>query len=434
MEKITDRSPRVLVTTVPAWSKGSNTLSSLFKGYDKSKLACLYIRADKSDAQSCNRYFHIIESKILKSVFIRQEKTGEEYIINDELLRIDTINKQTIEREEKIYSFFRLINSYFIILIRELVWMIGKWKTKEFNDFVNSVNPEVLVFPIESYIHFNRINEYLIQKYKPKRIIGFLWDDNFSYKQHPYDLCYLLHRFWLRLHVRKLVNACDVVFVLSPKMKKECDSEFKINSELLSKPIFNNGFFRAYTVKNPIRILYTGSLLIGRDKTILEIAKVIQQMNSNGIKVELNIYSNTVISNRKKHIIERGGSCRVLGAITQKEVFKKQEEADILLFAESFSNVHRIARLSFSTKLTDYFSAGKCIWAVGNRDLGPIEYLKENDAGLVSTDIQSVKDILSQVINNPFIVEEYAKKSFKCGIINHNEDKILKKFRNALME
>ena len=43
-----------------------------------------------------------------------------------------------------------------------------------------------------------------------------------------------------------------------------------------------------------------------------------------------------------------------------------QENADVVVFVESLEKEHRlVARLSFSTKLTDYFASGKCIFALG---------------------------------------------------------------------
>ena len=78
------------------------------------------------------------------------------------------------------------------------------------------------------------------------------------------------------------------------------------------------------------------------------------------------------------------------------------------------------ARLSFSTKLTDYFSAGKCIWAIGNQDLGPISYIKEEGAGVVSTDSDSICKVLQEILNNPHLIEEFSCKAYNCGVRNHH--------------
>lgn len=84
--------PRILVCTVDAWSEkvGSNTMSALLEGYDKDKIACLNIRAELSDSPVCNRYFHIIEGRIIKSIFNRSVLTGEEHQVHNLRLKYST--------------------------------------------------------------------------------------------------------------------------------------------------------------------------------------------------------------------------------------------------------------------------------------------------------------------------------------------------------
>ena len=141
--------------------------------------------------------------------------------------------------------------------LREHVWRFGKWNSNELNDFIEDFNPEVLVFPIESYPYFNRINEYIIKRYKPKKVVGFLWDDNFTYKQHPHSILHKIERYFLRKQVRRIVGMCSDVLAISTKMKTECDAEFGINSIVITKPILYTSPFLPYKVSTPINVLYT---------------------------------------------------------------------------------------------------------------------------------------------------------------------------------
>lgn len=424
------RKPRVLVTTVGAWSSrnGSDTMSSLMHEYGSENVAAIYIRADKSDSKSASRYLHIIEGRVIKSILHPSVTTCEEYRPGDVC-----ITKSSDEQlAEKVrYSVFSKHRWGLFIFVREFVWKLGHWKSKELNAFLDDYNPEVLVCPIESYIHFNTLNEYIIRRCNPK-VIGFLWDDNFTYSQDPYNFWHQIHRVWLRRSVRRLVGKCNTVFCLSPKMKVECDKEFGIESQLLTKPIFNQGLFTPYQASFPIRILYTGKLIIGRDKAIAEVVEAVRDINRDERKVVLDIYTNTELSADEERRLSLPGCCNLHGPIPQSDVFVKQREADVLLFVESLSCKRKIARLSFSTKLTDYFSAGKCIWGVGNADLGPIDYLRSEDAGLVSTDRDSIKKVIQSIVDTPSIVGEYAKKAFECGVRNHDAKVIINKLYKAI--
>ena len=419
---------RVLVTTVGPWSSrvGSDTMSILMSQYGADKVASLYIRATKSDSKSASRYFQIFEGRVMESVLKRRVRTGAEQIIGEQT------ESDEASAEKARYSSFGKRRLGLFLFAREFIWKLGKWKSPELNAFLDDFNPEVLICPIESYIHFNKLNRYIIKRCHPK-VIGFLWDDNFTYKQEPYNFWHQLHRVWLRRSVRSLVKECKTIFCLSPKMKEECDKEFGVNSQLLTKPIFKQGEFKPYTVGFPIKMLYTGNLFVGRDKTMIAIVDAMRVINKDEVKVVLDIYTKSVLSKKDRARIEIPGVCNLHKSIPQSEVFKLQDEADVLLFAESLERKKdQGARLSFSTKITDYFRAGKCIWTVGSPTLGPVDYLKRMDASLVSTDCESIMSVLEQITSNPGIISEYAKKGYDCGQKNHNGDKILNTLYNAI--
>lgn len=420
---------KLLVSTVSAWNEhsASNTMPSLLQGYPINCLACLYIRADISDSIVCNRYFHVIEGRVLKSILDRRIITGEEYYSNNL-----PIQQSDISIERKRYGKYRKKRNWFYLFAREFVWVFGHWKSKELNAFLEDFHPDTIFFPIESYIHFNRINEYIIKKYHPVNVIGYMWDDNFTYKQHPHNIGYKIHRWWLRYGVKRLVKECDTVFAICPKMKRELDAAFNIYSVLLTKPIYDFNEVRNDLTNYPIKIIYTGKLIYGRAETIVEIVDAIRETNKDGQKVLLQLYTDTELYPPMRERICVEGCCEVKGFVPQSEVMKIQKEADVLLYVESMSDSHLTARLSFSTKITDYLASGACIWAVGNKDLASIEYFKEEDAGLVSTDSTTIRDALCLISKTPTILQEYAIKAQQCGKKNHNAELIQKIFSKAV--
>lgn len=421
--------PRVLVCTVGAWSDsvGSNTLSEMFREYNKDKLACLYIRADVSDSTSCHRYFHIYEGRVMRSITRRNVATGEEYWLDG---RHNGFSEQT--EEKKRYDKYRKKRNWIYLFAREFVWKMGHWKSKELDTFLDSFAPEVLVCPIESYIHFNRINEYIIKKKRP-RVIGFLWDDNFTYKQNPYSIGYRIHRWWLRHSVKRIVKQCETVVALSPKMKEEADAFFGINTVLLTKPIFDQPSFNHYTPSSPLRLLYTGNLFVHRDETIADIVDAIKEVNKNGQRVILDIYTSTAIKPSLENRIKVDGCCVVHAPVKQSEVLKLQKEADVLLFVESLNkDGSGDARLSFSTKLTDYFCAGKCIWAVGTNKLSAIDYLEKQDSAICSVTKESILPVLNKIVSSNSLIDQYALKGWQCGHDWHNANNIVEKLNNII--
>lgn len=419
----------ILVTSIPAWSDstGANTYSAILSEIHGIEIANLYTRADFPDSKICSRYFQILEQNVIKSIFNNKIKTGKELDLNN----IDYVGGDKVLKEEKKrYAYFTKYRFTPFLLGRELLWKIGKWKSKELDDFLEEFKPDILLFSIESYIYFNRINKYIIEKCKPSLVIGFLWDDNFTYRQSK-SLGYIINRFFTRKSVFDLVKKCDKVLSISPKMKKECDSIFGINSIIMTKPVRENiKYDYKLDCSRPIRLIYTGSLVIGRDKTLLHIVNAIKKINTDRRYFFLDIYTTTPLSKKMYTSLNVNGCSCIRGSIPQSQVFIEQKNSDILVFIESFEN--RIARLSFSTKITDYLSSNRCILAIGPKDISSIEYFTQQDSALVCTSPLEIETIFNELKDNPQLIELYAEKGYNCGIRNHSVEIIRDRMKNVL--
>lgn len=419
----------ILVTSIPAWSDstGANTYSAILSEIHGIEIANLYTRADFPDSKICSRYFQILEQNVIKSIFNNKIKTGKELDLNN----IDYVGGDKVLKEEKKrYACFTKYRFTPFLLGRELLWKIGKWKSKELDDFLEEFKPDILLFSIESYIYFNRINKYIIEKCKPSLVVGFLWDDNFTYKQSK-SLGYIINRFFTRKSVFDLIKKCDKVLSISPKMKKECDFIFGINSTIMTKPVRENiKYDYKLDCSRPIRLIYTGSLVIGRDKTLLHIVNAIKKINTDRQYFFLDIYTTTPLSKKMYTSLNVNGCSCIRGSIPQSQVFIEQKNSDILVFIESFEN--RIARLSFSTKITDYLSSNRCILAIGPKDISSIEYFTQQDSALVCTSPLEIETIFNELKDNPQLIELYAEKGYSCGIRNHSVETIRDRMKNVL--
>jgi len=407
---------RVLVCSVMCWNKktGSDTFSTLMQGYETDNIANIYIREGHPDSDVCRNYYELSENAVIKSVLKRKTKTGK---------RIKTDGSNCEEGKENAlataerYKKHQKNRSYCKLFARELLWKLGKWKTKELDAFLEEFKPDVVFFAMEGYIHFARMNRYILKKTGAKGI-GYFWDDNFSYKKSK-KLGYKIFRFFQRRSLKKLAKRCTNFFAISPKTKKEADETFGINCEILTKPIdFANKPFEETILSTPLKMVYTGKLIIGRYDTIELIGKALDEINKDEVKIELDVYTMTEIEDTEK----LSKYVHLKGAVPQTEVAQIQKNADILLFAEATEGEHcQAARLSFSTKITDYLGSGKCIFAVGNKDVAPMEYLRDEDGAITAYDYDTVLASLNDIANNPELVKEYAKKAYDLGKRNHDK-------------
>ncbi len=423
---MSENQPRILVISVGAWnSKVGSTWPDLLKFYPKEYITNICIRDEIPDSDVASRYFSISENRVLKSIFNRKIKTGREVYA-----QISTDENQDLAAHNERYQKMRQKRRFSLLMARELAWKIGKWKTKELNDFIDSSNPDVILYSMSVYVHYSRIIRHAIKRTGAKAI-GYIWDDTFTYKQSD-ELGYKIYRFFQRRALKKIAKLSDNFFAISDMTKKEADEFFGIDSVILTKPLCREPKVDYTDFEMPVKAVYTGNLAIGRDKSLVRIVKAAKNINSNGVKIRFDIYTNTLLSDEIKKELNCDYS-ELHDAVPQKEVFEIQRNSDLMLFVEDIDGPDaRVARLSFSTKITDYLSSGKCIFAVGYKETAPMQYFIKNDAAVIADNDKEIEEKLSLLVNNPELLVNYANNASDIGIKNHSEENILKTFDNVI--
>lgn len=428
--------PKVLVVSINAWrdNTGINTLINFFQHWNPEKLAQIYTRSTLPDTEICNHFFQISENAVLKSVIRRKLKTGR-VVENERYQTKINADDANVIAEQKKYSFFRKHRSSLFELAREVAWKLGKWNTKDLDQFVDDFNADVLFIPIYAYTYMNRLQLHVIQRAK-KPVVTYIADDVYSYRSDKGNLLFYVNRYFLRRSIRKVMKYNNKLLVIAPKLQKELGRIFQTNAKLLTKGIdFTTHPFVEHKCHDVIQLVYTGKTNIGRWKSLSMLAQEIEKINSNKQKMFMSIYTNEELTDRVFRSLNIDGASQVMGGVSLEEALQIQKQADIVVFAESLSWKYKdAARLSFSTKLTDYFANAKCIIAIGNKNIAPIEYLKDNKAALVATNRKEISGVLNELQEDKKIIETFAKNAYNCGKNNHSVKKSQETLTNTFLE
>lgn len=432
-----EKYPKLLVVSTSAWNVNlyDRADTEMIKWWDSHQVAQIYTRAELPNTPYCESFFQINENKVLKSIFKRKLKTGKR-VYNTKDDEADEESKRQLEIERERYTKGRKKNSWFLRLCREAVWFFGKWKSKELDEFIDEEKPDVLFFRIFPTIHHAWIERHVIKRTGKKYVIYFE-DDTLTYKICGANLWFRIHRFFLRKQLKKLAKGASDVFVISPKQKEEYDKILKRETKLLTRGIPKSEILDTpKEFHKPLNIIYSGGLLYGRHESIAVLAKKIDELNKkkDETAITLDIYSQTDGLDEFVKTISACQGVSFKGFIKPEELTVVQSKADISLFVESLKKKYaRVARLSFSTKITDYLKAAKPIFAVGYSDLAPMDYLKRNDAAIIAYSEKEIEDRLPLLMNES-ILKEYATKARELGIKNHEESTQSKIFVDALLK
>lgn len=426
-----DRLPKILSISLSTWRSDSNihTQTDLFKFWQPDRVAQIYTKSNLPNTPVCNSFFQISENAVMKSVF-KRNSVGRRVENGAEA---DSSTQKAEAQEKQLYAVGHKKKSWLLTLAREFVWTFGCWKSKELDKFIQDENPNVYFVPIYPVVYMAKIQSYILKKY-PKPYVCYLADDNYSYMSCGHNPFAYIHRFWLRKYVKKLASNCTEMFTITKTEAEDTDRLFATHSVVLTKGIdYSNLEYHEIKPNSPIRMVYTGNLLIGRASSLAAISKAMAEINKESERITLDIYSPTELDEKTMKLLNSNG-CHHHGNVPHDKIAEIQSSADVVIFVESLEKKHRYdARLSFSTKLTDYFKSGKCIYAIGDETIAPIVYLRENDAAIISTDYSEIEKNLRKLVDCPELLNECGRNAFECGKRNHSEPVVKETFISTFL-
>lgn len=412
----------------------SSTASNIFQNFNPDDLAYMYIESELPHTKYCQTFFQISEFSLIKRITNPRVITGRKIVQTKQLSDVETVNRYN-QSEQKGLSFVRRNRSIIFTLAREVLWSLGGWKSKELKTFLAESDFDSVFLFGSPLPLMNRLQRYVLKQSGKKGTI-FLMDEMYSYDNCGLNPLNYLNKFLLRRSVKQMMQECSDVFVISPKMKEEYDKIFGINAKILTKGVdFSTVKFEPKQVGNPIKLIYSGQIIYGRYQSLIDVANSLREINKNGIKAQLFTYTTNTVSEEIRRELEIENCSFIMPPVPFNEVDGVLKSADILLFVESMLPEYKyIARVSFSTKIVDYLASSRAILAIGPNDIAPIEYLKAENAAIVASNKEQIIQALQMVVNNPTVVDEYAKRAFECAIRNHDIQQIDKKLKSVLIK
>lgn len=424
---------RILTISLNAWNDTlatGNSFSNFFSNRDEGDaFANIYCRSERINNSICSRYFRVTEKDILKS-FARFSSAGSSFDAS-------AIDNGVVSSQESLLStnnpqgnLLRRLRPASLLFLRELIWYIPTWKGKKIKQFLADFKPDIIYMHVHSNWYMHKLL-WFCQKLTGAKVVVFSGDDVWSYKQK--GILHLLYHWRLRHYLRKTFTSADVVLGGSPQLCKEFGEVFKINIKPLYKTCNNISVPNKKEYRFPLKAVYCGNLLYGRDDVLVLLAKQLPLLNKDGIKLQLFIYSNTLLSNDKMSVLDDGINCFYKGAKPFSEIIRILNESDFSIFAESYNpRCVKETRLSFSTKIIDYMQASSAIIAVGPSEIASIDYLKRSGLAIVVDKPDDFLNVMEHIISTPDDIFVSTQHKYEYALKNHSKPSLLQKMRGLL--
>lgn len=421
---------KVLVVTDVLWRNDNgvgNSYSNIFANMRDVTVANICCQAGASDNSVCTACFQISEAGLLQNLLHPQLDTGR---------REDPAQPKAETKESSAFVWIKRSRLQVFLWMRELIWQLGRWKSDALKAFIDDFKPDIVFAQLQDKRYLNRLACF-VAEYANVPLVAYAWDDIYSLRQFSLSPLFWIDRLMQRRSIRKLAKKASILYTICQEQKEEYERTLKVRTELLYKgyPFTNRP--ESKPVASPIRLLYTGNLYSGRYKTLLHLCKTLSKNASHLPAVTLDIYSATPLTSKEIAALNTPNISAFHGKISESQVQKLQTEADVLLHIEPFSRKGSLlCRLSFSTKLVDYFHHGKCIFAVGPVRCASIQYLQKHRAAVVTTSLEEAEQKLLDLLKNPEKISQYGQNAWRCGEENHRiatiQDRLLASMKELI--
>ena len=243
---------KILVLSDEVWNdkiNGNNITSNWFENMD-AEFANIYASPGKPYNKCCEKYFQITDIMMLKSIL--SNKRAGNIVTNYE-----SDNSLIQEEPKKLYKFLKNITGDFLRLIREFIWLLGKYNDKELKKFIDEFNPDVIFTERMASCKMLRL-ERKVTKHSKAPMFAFTGDDEFSLKQISFSPFFWIRRLMVRKMLRKNVNTYKIYYTLSLEQKNYYKKIFGCNSKILQKCGEFEHEYSTKKTKNPIKLISAG--------------------------------------------------------------------------------------------------------------------------------------------------------------------------------
>lgn len=382
-----DKYPRVLVVNGEPFSQDSatgQTMCSLFKGWPRTRLACLYTSRQDPDRTVCEHYWRLpfsslrcISNLMGEPVLTEKAETASAGDSAPVSAKSNRNNESAVYRYTKWLK--RYLSAQTIRNIRDVdIYRIPAQILKEMDAF----RPQVVYSMLGGNPFLQLVIDITGRHSIP--VVPHFMDDwpTTLYRSSPFRF---LLRSTMSRRLNTVLNRSPKRMVIGDAMAQEYAARYggeflpfmnAVEPDILKQPVIPP------KPRQKVRLVYIGGLHLNRWRSLRDIASALEQLRKEGLEVEGLVYSQPRFA-AEANKLNIPPVMRFVGALAPSEIPTVLRDADIVLHVESFLPKYRkYTRYSVSTKIPECMASSRPILAYGPEELASIGYVRASGCGL----------------------------------------------------
>lgn len=385
---------KILLISHNPLSKVNNngkTLVSIFEGIPKENIYQIYLNSDIPDYDGGCHYLQLNEKQILTSIFKGKNLCCIEVEPTPENVSSATIGVGSFAIHTKR-------------LLRECVWKVPIWKIR-LSKWLKDKEFDIVFFMAGDGGFAYNVYSFVTDHVHAKGCMFFT--DDYVLGKTSFSPVFFLRRAMLKRKIRKILPKVKDLYVISDEMREAyahfwgVDSYVIRNFSIEKKEML--GEKEIVCQSDCLTMVYAGGLHYNRWKVLGKVASALKEINEvEHSKCYLKIYSSQKLSDEIVEAINIDGASEFCGGMSASRIADVYASADILLHVESFDPKSIAStKYSFSTKIPEYLSAGKCVLAVGPAEVASVRYLS-NFACVINDDVNFTSALKKIILDDDY--------------------------------
>lgn len=424
-----ENNKRILVISNNCFSVSNSngrTLGNLLYGWPKENLAQICVIAQDPNWDLCDNYY-CIEDKSMLRAFTHFRKAAGRRLQSTEA---EEESKQPVGDTKRVNVGKKTVGK---VALRELVWACKRWNSRDFQQWVDEFNPEVVVLQFGDSFFMLDIAYYIATTRNIPLVIYntegyYFFPRNWH---HVTNMDWLLFPIYNRIYRRKVERVMKLSkhsVYLNDKLKEDYDRVFGNASTVIYNSSSVEWSYAPLFTGDALKICYLGNLGLDRDSGLIEIGEVLHSINP---KYKINVYGKADDAMQARFAKAPGVDYR--GLVSYEEVKRIIAESDILLHVETEKGYkERQLQYAFTTKVADSVASGRCFVVYAPEVLACSKYIRLHRCGWVASNKEELRLQIEHVIRDKNERDEILANAKRVAIENHSLIGNAKKFQEIL--
>jgi len=409
---------------------GGITLTNLFNGWDKDRIAIASERITKSDLDICGKHYQLgyceNKRKFPFNLFQVKYKSG---LIQSNTNVQPQNHKRFLPDSVKSPNLHKLYNSilHFFGLYHYSKSLIV---SENFIEWIKIYKPDIIYTQLAS-LELIRFVTKLQNETKIPVAIHMMddWPQTISKNG-------MLKIYWRNLinsEFRYLISQSSIFLSISDGMSEEYLKRYNKQFLPFHNPIIVETWLpfskQNYETKNEFRILYTGRIGIANGKAIIDIAKAVKELQDKGLNLKLEILTSDIytIKAREMRMLY---NTTINQTIPHSEIPKLLSTYDLLVLPLDFDKKGiKFAKYSMPTKASEYMISGTPILVYAPNETVLCQHAKKYKWAYVVDKnnhgdlVKAFNEIIINVEQRKTlgkIAKVYAEKFYNADVVRNN--------------